>query len=172
MEQGLVNPHPSQAFESDILIEREADWFATNLLMPEKKFIKTAKKQAPGFKGILALSDKFRTSITSTAIRYIKIFRPNSAIFLWRGGKSAWCQTSEDWHSTIFRGGKVSVPPRGSATSELVANPGLGEILTRGTVLSEWKNRLRPGAFNNDILVEEVMSLGRHGVITLLYPDG
>lgn len=52
--------------------EREADEFATGLLMPGFLFIPQVQKATLGFDGIQELSELCGTSLTSTAIQYVK----------------------------------------------------------------------------------------------------
>lgn len=170
MKLGRVDPHSSIAFESNSIVEREADWFATNLLMPRDRFIKKCKKELTGLQGIVNLSTTFETSITSTALRYIKTYLPSSAVFFWRERQCVWHQTSEDWHSSVFKGRRLSMPPQGSATADVINNRLSNGVHQRGTVLSEWKSHLPASAHSNSILMEQAIQLGRHGVLTLLYP--
>src|SRR5262249_47462025 len=66
-------PHGSRCdFESKNLVEREADTFASQLLLPATRFRAEAKRAAKGLAGILSLGRTFDTSISSTAIRYVR----------------------------------------------------------------------------------------------------
>src|SRR5262249_49729526 len=68
---GKSPAHPSQCeYKSRNLVEQEADFFASRLLMPENAFRREAERSSRGLAGILPLRDTFQTSITSTAIRY------------------------------------------------------------------------------------------------------
>jgi Zn-dependent peptidase ImmA (M78 family) len=63
-------------------VEREANLFATNLLMPKERFIKMASNFEVGIDAIKALSKQFKTSLTSTAIQYQNLIsRPCGLIF-------------------------------------------------------------------------------------------
>lgn len=57
---------------SEKKIEKKADHFAANLLMPRKNFIRAAKKYDPGFEAILGLKSKYDTSIECTCHHYMK----------------------------------------------------------------------------------------------------
>ncbi len=170
MEQGKLRPHPSKILKSDSQIEREADWFSSNLLMPEERFKKAAKKNK-GFLGIKKLGNKFKTSWTATAIRYVKTVSPDSALILWRDGISQWCITSEAYYLSMYKGKTAYKAPRGSVTEELLRSSTTGDIQSKGTLLSEWKPRIPTWSTRNDILIEEALCLGNYGVLTLLRPD-
>ncbi len=51
--------------------EKEANHFASNLLMPKNRFVSAANQNEYGIEAILTLKDQFGTSIECTAIHYI-----------------------------------------------------------------------------------------------------
>ena len=71
----------------------------------------------------------------------------------------------------MYKGRTAQQPPLGSATQELLASGRVGDIQSKGSVLSEWKPRIKSWRANNEILVEEAIHLGQHGVLTLLRND-
>ena len=52
--------------------EREADYFAAQLLMPDTLFTKALATNEDGMNAIKNLADKCQTSLTATAIRYVE----------------------------------------------------------------------------------------------------
>ena len=87
----------------------------------------------------------------------------------------AWC-----WSSSILEqrtGNKafrsIERLPLDSATRQtLVENLDAHEAITsKGTTLSTWFPRVRAGSSYDDILIEECISLGRHGALTILRPS-
>jgi len=82
-ELGHWNYHRGRSFECRVddwvegysskpVEEREADKYASELLMPKYMFDPLARKlKRPTFDGIKDLADKFNTSITATAIRLV-----------------------------------------------------------------------------------------------------
>ncbi len=73
LEAGLP-PHPSfSEYQSDNPAEREADHFASNLLMPRLRFLEAAQNRPPGLGAVLDLAGMFETSWTSTTLRYVKL---------------------------------------------------------------------------------------------------
>jgi hypothetical protein len=96
--RGLAPPHPSQCeFESDLLVEREADHFSSHLLMPHAEFNEIAARQQPGLPGILTIAQHFKASVTSTAIRYVQLERVPCVVVKWSDDRLQW-----RWASTEF----------------------------------------------------------------------
>ncbi|MES2649393.1 MAG: ImmA/IrrE family metallo-endopeptidase [Bacteroidota bacterium] len=54
-------------------IENQANYFASNLILPKGRFIKKCKKLEPGFDTVLSLGKMFNASMECTAIRYISL---------------------------------------------------------------------------------------------------
>ena len=74
--QGAGIHHSHNGFTSSDIHELEADHFAAGLLMPRHLFREALGKESiPGFHVIEALSEKCKTSITATAIRYANLCR-------------------------------------------------------------------------------------------------
>lgn len=170
MEKGKLNPHPSKVLKSDIPMEHEADWFSCNLLMPESYFRKAARKQN-GFQGVINLSQQFKTSWTATAIRYLRLMCPGAALIFWENQSPSWCLTAEDYYLSLYKGRTAEKPPRGSATEKLFKDGEVGDIEKQGTVLSEWKPRIKSWCIHNEILLEEALCIGSYGVLTMLTVD-
>lgn len=78
--------HQSYAhFRSDNKYEREADSFATGLLMPRHLFDPEMERSGEGFSAIKHLSERCGTSLTSTAIQYIRRASEPAAIVISTG---------------------------------------------------------------------------------------
>ena len=70
---GGVDSHGSLCeYESDSLVEQEADTFSCNLLLPRGRFLAEGRKTSAGLSGILSLAGKFETSVAATSIRYVR----------------------------------------------------------------------------------------------------
>ena len=99
LKKGLAPSHPSFCeYTSTHLVEREADHFASNLLMPPTRFMSRAKRSLRGMGGILALAYNFGTSVTSTAVGYVKDEVQPCVVVKWQGGRVAWT-----WSSVTMR---------------------------------------------------------------------
>lgn len=71
LEQGLTPSHPSfTGFVSNNLAERQADFFASCLLLPKERVIKDCFRRKFEFRLIQELSKKYQTSLTATSLRY------------------------------------------------------------------------------------------------------
>jgi Zn-dependent peptidase ImmA (M78 family) len=98
LKQGLLSPHPSKNNENThFKIEREADYFASCLLMPEPRFKIHIQRKKFEFSVIKSLSEYFQTSITATAIRFADIGNHPIMIVFGENGKVKWKWNSEDF---------------------------------------------------------------------------
>ena len=85
------HPHPSHAdFTSDLMLEREADHFASALLMPLDQFKGRAKRFSTGLPAMRGLADYFGTSLTSAAIRYVSANLAPVVVIKWNPDGFGW----------------------------------------------------------------------------------
>lgn len=161
-------------FVSDKATEREADVFATVLLMPRRRFIQRVKMKPQGqctLRDLRKLADEvFRTSITSTAIRYAQLNFEPCCVVLSQGNRVLYSIRSEDMRQQglgwIDQGGPV---PATSITGKMM------------TAIAEGRTPRTEGAVDSDVwfdsghgrpIWEEAKVLGRTGLIlTLLALD-
>jgi len=171
MEQGAASVACLTDFQSDNLAEREADFFASHLLMPSDRFSSAARRAGRGIAALKKLTDTFGTSFSSTAIRYARSDVSPIIAMLWTSTSRRWCwsstQFSELTNNWAFK--DPSRLPRDSETVRLLTDAA-SIPLQRGTTLSTWFPRVRQGDRDDRIMVEDVLSIGGYGVITLLYP--
>lgn len=176
LAQGRAPTHPSKCeFESDRLVEREADFFATHLLMPTDRFVAAAGRFRPGMEGILSLCEIFGTSITSTAIRYAKCDVMPCAIMKWHSTAFGWCWFSDGMYAKRLGRpmNRVAKVPRDSATALALngAEPPKDQRFHQsGGTASFWFSR-KATIGGDPILREQAVSLGQYGALTLLFPD-
>lgn len=98
LKKGLLSPHPSKNNENKhFRIEREADYFASCLLMPEDRFKKIIHRKKFDFSIIKLLSGYFHASITATAIRFADIGNHPIMIVFGENGRIKWKWNSEDF---------------------------------------------------------------------------
>jgi Zn-dependent peptidase ImmA (M78 family) len=178
LASGLAPSHRSFCeYESKDLVEQEADCFAANLLMPAGRFLSSSRRQPAGLPTVLELARLFRTSITSTAIRYAALGVTPCVVIKWTPERYAWKWLSNEARESGYRR-TIEATERmvaGSATAKAFA----GELLPvkgyfeTGTTAAAWFPSIPHGGWKNVILIEQAMPLGRFGVITFLYPhDG
>lgn len=171
-----VNPHGSFTdFRSDNDAEREADMFASNLLLPGKRVRKKVGNRKINASLIVQTAKHFGASLSATAIRCAKLGISPLIVMAWEKNYRRWCWSSPDFeamtrnlsHRTLDR------IPRDSLTREISERTVLpeGKVEAKGTTLSTWFPRIHPMSSDNLIMVEEVIGIGRFGVITVLRPD-
>lgn len=97
---GTLKPHGSISFMNNQpawQIEREADAFASSLLMPTNAFVKFTKGKSFGFNLLKGASDYFRVSLSATALRYTKIGDVPIMVVYAVNGFIRWACRSEDF---------------------------------------------------------------------------
>lgn len=162
-------------FQSKEPMEREADIFAAHFLVPTKPLQKQYKLQKWGAKEVLEVQNQFQTSITCAALRCQTALPGSSTLILWSKSQFRWQRMDRDWWFELpartIRNNELLA--RDSATEKLLNGSAVPEegYLRNGTTAAHWFPRIAPWSTSNDILVEEAISLGEYGVLTLLRPD-
>lgn len=90
--------------------ERQADYFAACLLMPENGFQRTCFKKKFSFDLIKELSTKYGTSISSTAIRFADIGNHPIMVVYSKNNRIIWYSCSGDFPYKQLKYGKLKVP--------------------------------------------------------------
>ncbi len=153
-------------------VEKEADSFAANLLLPKGRFRLCAQAQSIGLGAIRHLANTFGTSITATAVRYVDLEISPVAIIHWNLSGFAWKRLSLSVRNAGCRKTIESFDevPHDSATGKLLAGkapPGTGYFESIA-VASIWFPFVDSGTRQDIMLHEEAMALGRFGSITVL----
>lgn len=168
----LALPGSFSAYQSDEVVEIEADHFASHLLMPASLFAKKVASEPVGLKAVLNLSAAFGTSRTACGVRYLKQEVVPGALFKWNYNGLHWKLLSEEFYRSGFKHSieKGCNPPVGSATEEALTSlvKPVG-VIKRGTCANVWFPNIYTGSDQNEILVEETISLNRFGALTLVY---
>ncbi|HPF52304.1 MAG TPA: ImmA/IrrE family metallo-endopeptidase [Draconibacterium sp.] len=111
LRRGLSPSHTSfTGFVSKNFAEREADYFASCILLPEQRIKTDVNGRKFNFDLIHELSKKYQTSFTSTALRYSAIGNHPIMIVLSYSGKIKWYWYSDDFPYKGLRHGKLKVP--------------------------------------------------------------
>jgi Zn-dependent peptidase ImmA (M78 family) len=171
-----ASPHPSHCdHESDNPAEIEADLFAAHLLLPGARFSQTVRGSKKGIPAILDTSSQFGTSVTSTALRYLEEEFMPCTLLKWNEDGLAWKRFSTSTYNAGFRTtiSRLEQVPRGSATHLAMSGreaPGSG-CFQVGSAASAWFPFVHPGDAKDALLIEQAVSLGRYGVLTILYPE-
>lgn len=175
--RGLVPPHASQCeFESDLFVEKEADHFASHLLMPRSEFSALASRQQLGLPGILSIAQHFKSSVTSAAIRYVQLETTPCVVVKWSEGRFQWRWASTEFFEARLLGVERSTQrlPDDCPTRRALANekPPSKPYFEAGSTIAAWFPTIREADYRNAILVEQAIQLGRFGVLTILFPEG
>lgn len=75
---------------AEAALEREANEFAAALLMPERFFVPLSRGREPSLNLIGELADTFNTSLTATAIRYIRLSDEPVVVIFSKEGHIRW----------------------------------------------------------------------------------
>lgn len=98
LKKGLLEPHPSKTNRKQFnLIEREADYFASCLLMPEIKFRKDCFKQNFSIELIDSLKNQYQVSRTACAFRFADIGNHSIMIIYGENNAMRWYHCSDDF---------------------------------------------------------------------------
>lgn len=168
---GATVHHSHSGFVSGERVERQADYFATALLMPERLFRAALRaERTAGFRAIEALSSTCKTSITATAIRFALYADDPVAVIVSKGQTVEYCfmsaVLSERRGLAWLR--KGSSIPRRSLTADFnrtPANVSGGTKMEGSSVLSDWFD----GAPDVE-MDEDVVGLGRYDrTLTVLF---
>jgi len=122
LKYGKLDPHASfHNLNQKTLIEIEADYFASCLLMPQQKFRKYPTERKFSLNTILTLSNSFQTSVPSTLIRFAEIGTHEICAVVSKNGIASWYAKSEDfpkWSHKFKRGEKL---PRNTVAGDFPA---------------------------------------------------
>lgn len=151
--------------------EREADWFASELLMPVRFAGELIFEREPAVSSIRELTDQFDVSLTAASIRYANLTDRAAAVVLSHEGQIEWVSTSDRvrehrWGRQYMKGELI---PRSSAAHSLAHDEGRllrADHATSAELLCEWFE----GAPDHLEVEEESIGLGEYGrVLTLLW---
>ena len=118
LQEGLAPSHPSYTnFKSEVIVEKEADYFASCLLMPESQIQKDCNKKQFGPQLIDEITKKYKVSATAFLLRYINLGKVPLTVICSKGGKIIWNWQSEDFSFKYLKSIKGSIPVC-TATSE------------------------------------------------------
>ncbi|MGB9498692.1 MAG: ImmA/IrrE family metallo-endopeptidase [Dissulfuribacterales bacterium] len=85
-------------------IETEANFFASELILPKKLAEKMCDVADVNFKPVQEIKKKFRVSLTAAAIKFVRLNPEKCAVVYSENGKIKWSYRSEDWWAYIQHG--------------------------------------------------------------------
>jgi len=159
-----------------LINEKEADLFASHLLIPQARFVKSMKAfdSIRGIRIAIRLATEFEVPIECAAIRYVNSNVTPCVILRWRRDGLPWEWVSEYFYSRGLRKTLIAVAslPTDSATSQaLASNLENQPPYTQTTFVKLWFPDSTIAMNHNERLIEESLSLGESGALTLLYPQ-
>lgn len=124
---------------------------------------------------MLKLAGAFGTSVTATALRYVDADLQPCAVVKWDWRGYAWKLLSTSAFQAYFRTTFQSPNdlPADCPTRRAMGRQAAPECgyFQAGTTASAWFPRIASGQWRDVIFIEQAISLGRFGVLTLLYPQ-
>lgn len=163
---------------SDLPFEKEADLFATNLLLPEKRIRQLASAHTPGMTQVQELADHFGASLTATAYRLLSLnlWSAPAAIFRWDATGALVSHRSSPAtvaHAriapTYWR--LTKTPPLDTVTYRAVSDLCTGVQRGHSHLMSWFTELTGYGAGDQSEVIEEVISLGQFGWMTCISKD-
>lgn len=116
LESGEMQPHIHRYVQfgknEEWAIEREADEFAANLLMPTSLFKSDFEGQVFSGELLKAIADKYQVSFSACAIRYMKLNRTPIILVFSQNGKVKWQMRSKDFPFYRLKNGTDKVPEK------------------------------------------------------------
>lgn len=100
------------------LIEKEANWFASDFLMPKKTFIELCSNRTISYDLLMDLSSYFQSSITATAIRFAIHGNESIMVVYCSDGIGKWSYPSHDFAFSFF--GKYPPIPESSLAFDVL----------------------------------------------------
>lgn len=98
LKKGLLEPHPSETNKKQYTtIEREADYFASCLLMPETRFSKDVAGKKFNVGIIDLLKTEYKVSRTACALRFADIGNCPIMVVYAENGRIKWKHSSNDF---------------------------------------------------------------------------
>lgn len=169
--------HPSKAeYQSDLIVEKEADTFASFLLMPNEWFEKRVKFWSvhSGLQLVQKISNSFGTSLTSTAIRMAQENVLYCGVIKWgTDGTLSWYWLSDDFYELQLGSCKPHINSVGIESASYKALNQTHQYREDGTGIYSAKCSLSAffpfaSGTNNKKIREDAIKLGAFGYLTFL----
>lgn len=143
--------------------ERQANFFATSLLMPEREFRKALWRIGADLEGVRSLAGIFGVSLTAAAIRMAELSEEAVAIVVSSELKIEYCVISKVLEAVPH----LRRPPRGEILSRTTATYRLQKLLQQGDSCTNLSNTGTLDDWFEDTtdleVTEEALFLGSYG---------
>lgn len=163
-------------FASDDPLEKEADCFAANLLLPEKAFcIQANAATGPTADRVEHLATFFGASLTATAFRLLmlNLLPAPAAVLRWSAIGELVTRRMSDETALKRRHyrGLIDMPPAGSATMRAIEDLSWQPTSAPSPVM-DWFPKLTGYDLGDEAtLCETVLPLGQYGWLTIVHHD-
>jgi hypothetical protein len=173
LKKGISLHKPTMEGSGISPYEREANFFASNLLMPAKRFVNRSAEFEPGIDSILNLKSIFSSSIESTAIRYTELDITPCFLIKWQEDITHRYIGFSQSFSVLT--GIISKPAIKVNTNYVKSIFNLlstfdidTDYSVEKTTLSKWLPIIRPNSVKDFRCIEQTFKLGNYGGFTLL----
>lgn len=140
LEAGLTPSHPSYTnFQSENIVEKEADYFASCLLMPEDRFKADCLRKPFGPELINSMTQKYNVSATAFLLRYVHSQQVPLMVICSKDGKISWRWESDDFEFKYLKSVKGSIPSV-SVTAEFYKNGTEYSVPQNDLYAEDWFN--------------------------------
>lgn len=139
LRRGILDPHPSnQSLVQKDEMEKEADYFASCLLMPRERLRKFTGGRKFSLKVIKEISDAFQVSLTSAVIRFAEVGTHEILAVFSSGNTVKWYCKSDDFPKLPhkFKAGE-KLPPT-SVAGEFYTKPDSKYTGTELVDIEDW----------------------------------
>lgn len=148
LQKGILVPHSSYTNKKNFdSIEREADYFASCLLMPESRFQNEIFRKKFNYDLIHNLAIQFKVSITACAIRFAQIGNHPIMIIYAENGIVKWKLESDDFpYKWLLNEKKI---PKNTVMDEYFSKPNVRDFYKTEEVWAmDWFNYVRDNDTN------------------------
>lgn len=170
---GQVPPHPSCSDRpvGELIVEREADFFASRLLLPESRFRKAVRRLPVGLAGVKALSEGFNVSLSCAAVRCVAAEVFPCVLIKWSKDGFCWKWCSHSFWEYGYRW-TIQSPDRLPADCATLLcrskRADTEQVFESTTTAAFVFPAIKQRSFQNIVLREEALSLGKYGTMTLI----
>ena len=155
-------------FVSNKRVEREADEFASHLLVPENYLnVLLLKRTFLTLKDLLELANELQVSATAMAIRYVNMTPEPCAVILSQDGQQKFYLASEEMEYTGFQWRGRKDIPWDSASSEATKSQGSGKVFEKQSDSDVWFSKRK----RECEIWEESFPLGYTGLVLTMLSD-
>jgi hypothetical protein len=166
-----VSAHPSfsGSLYSDGGVEAEADYFASRLLLPEKRFRKALAEHGDSLRSLVDVAQVFGASVEATVRRAVELPGSLAAMVMFRPDATVWSRVPPGLESIGLKRIKVARPDAhpGAATWQARHAPDGGRVFQTMTSGRHWFRFVEPGSPADQVLQEEAFR-SRYCLLTLL----